>query len=141
MQNIQLDGIKVFIPLLDAKGEKLKEIYWVDFVDKNMTQTSMLVDFDVPYPAVVERITYKNESIWFIMPKGQIEDSDRLVKQPVLATKHFSGSFKFDIGEYNTRFIRYVDGRLVIGQGDSLYHTKVWQLGEDYTNEFFDALN
>ena len=80
-----------------------------------MTQTSMLVDFDVPYPAVVERITYKNESIWFIMPKGQIEDSDRLVKQPVLATKNFLGSFKFDIGEYNTRFIRYVDGRLVIG--------------------------
>ena len=54
-----------------------------------MTQTSMLVDFDVPYPAVVERIIFKNESIWFIMPKGKIEDSERLVKQPVLATKHF----------------------------------------------------
>ena len=63
-------GYQVYIPLLDVKGEKLRKIHWVDFLGKQMTEISMMVNFDVPYPAVLERITFRNESIWFIMPKG-----------------------------------------------------------------------
>ena len=63
----------MYIPFLDAKGEKLKKMYWVDLLNKDdMTQTSLMVNFDVPVPVKLERITFRNETIWFIMPKGQV---------------------------------------------------------------------